>query len=732
MEEEKDKASPTEEETKVVDDLTALLRSGRLYPIEHRNVQESAAKALRAVTSALALGPRVVVGIKEGNVLVNGKLYVGAKATVADLQKMLDSRQVFTITIERDVSRNDMLALARAFAGGPKTAKEGISALTHISFNKTRFKVIDEEEEKLEKMLGGLTGRATSRMRGFGGGTRTGVTRTFEGGGVAIGDLLELVGRDPTTFLKSLVASAGQGLDPSAATPEALRGASMGKLEQVAAEYLADPTHDLSEFEGFLDGALEQMPAGARAKVFKPGASARDLVRSFSAATRGKLLMKQLTSVATAAEMRRSLDALSTEDGDVVRLAEKITQELRASGEEPRVAMEKMSRLFSAMRHGLDIKDLTAGIVVIADPDTEFGQSLSDALNRVGYRSYYNATGSDAWEAVREHNPDVVVLEVKLRGIHGLEFIQQLKREGAKRGVVVCTELSEFEHDFEIETYPNHAFIQKPVEVEVVVEAVRQVTPKRPGGGSVVSSRDLEQARKIQQNLLPKELPKLSLDVAHECKFAQEVGGDYYDFIPLGSGYVGVAVGDVMGKGVPASLAMVSVRSTLRLIAHGKLSPKETLTRLNELVSPDLPRGMFITFLYLVVPQEGGTIRYASAGHNPLIHYQRARGRCSRTRTKGLAINLSKGKVFGAKLEETTLDLAPGDVACLYTDGVSEQMNDRREQFGEERMEKAIRRAAGASAAQILGSIHANVELFKGTAPQHDDSTLIILKRPLG
>ncbi len=732
MGEEKDKVAPTEEEAQLVEDVVVLLRSARLYPIEHRHVQESARKALDSVTRALALDPRAVVGIKEGNVLVNGKLYAGAKATIADLQKMLDARQVFSITMERGIERDEIISLAKTFAGGPKTAKDGVSDLPHVSFNKTRFKVVDDEEEELEKALGGLARRPTSRMRGFGGGTRTGVARGPADGAVAFGGLLELVGKDPARFLKSLVESAGKGLDPSAATPEGLRGASVEKLQDVASAYLADPAHDLTDFEGFLEGALRQLPSGARGKVFESGASARDVLHSFSEQARAGLLMKELAStVATAAQVRRSLDALATEDGEVVRLAERMVQQMRSSGEAPQEAMGKMSRLFSAMKHGLDIRDVTAGIVVIADPDSDFGQSLADALGNAGYHAYYNATGSQAWEAVREHNPDVVVLEVKLSGIHGLTFIQQLKREGAKRGVVVCTSLSGFEHEFEVETYPHHAFVQKPVEPEVVVDAVRQVTPKR-AGVSAVSSRDLEQARKIQQNLLPKELPALSLDVAAKCNFAQEVGGDYYDFIPLGSGYTGITIGDVSGKGVPAAMAMVSVRSTLRLIAPGNLSPKDTLTHLNSLVVPDLPRGMFVSLFYAVVSQEGGAMKFSCAGHNPVIHYQRAKGKCVHIKPNGMAIGLTKRDVFGKKLAEASFELAPGDVACLYTDGVNEQMNERRQQFGEERMERVIRRAAGASSEQILGSMNAAVELFKASAPQHDDSTLIILKQPMG
>ena len=124
-------------------------------------------------------------------------------------------------------------------------------------------------------------------------------------------------------------------------------------------------------------------------------------------------------------------------------------------------------------------------------------------------------------------------------------------------------------------------------------------------------------------------------------------------------------------------------------------------------------------------------MRLACAGHNPLIHYQRSKGKCLDVKPNGMAIGLTKSKLFVDKLEEVEFDPAPGDVACLYPDGVSEQMNERRDQFGEERMERVIRRSAGATAQEILGSIYAAVELFKGNAPQHDDSTLIILKRPI-
>src|ERR671910_814304 len=210
--------------------------------------------------------------------------------------------------------------------------------------------------------------------------------------------------------------------------------------------------------------------------------------------------------------------------------------------------------------------------------------------------------------------------------------------------------------------------------------------------------QELEVAKLIQQNFLPKELPDLpGWQVSAYYRPAREVGGDFYDVIPLPDGRVAFVVGDVTDKGVPAALVMSATRSVLRASAQRLIEPGLVLERVNEHLCPDMPEKMFVTCLYGVLNPESGHLRFANAGHD-LPYVKTAEG-IVELRARGMPLGLMPGMPYEEK--ETTLQ--PGDSVLLHSDGVVEAHDAHRDMFGFPRLKETM--AGGPGRQELLDRV---------------------------
>lgn len=235
--------------------------------------------------------------------------------------------------------------------------------------------------------------------------------------------------------------------------------------------------------------------------------------------------------------------------------------------------------------------------------------------------------------------------------------------------------------------------------------------------------QELNLARRIQRELLPREVPQpegWSFEVFYEP--AREVGGDFYDFYDLGNGRVGVAVGDVTDKGMPAALVMASCRTVLRGIALGDpgLAPGEVLRRANELLVGDIPSGMFITCLYGWLDTDTGSFRFSNAGHNPPV--RKTLEGASEVRARGMPLGLLSGMEYEGA--ETVLE--HGQSLVLTSDGITEARNGDRVMFGFDGVRDAV---ASAPTGGALQTLLMSQQGFTGPIEQEDDITLISLNR---
>jgi sigma-B regulation protein RsbU (phosphoserine phosphatase) len=241
-------------------------------------------------------------------------------------------------------------------------------------------------------------------------------------------------------------------------------------------------------------------------------------------------------------------------------------------------------------------------------------------------------------------------------------------------------------------------------------------------------NREIEIAREVQQRLFPQNLPPMpGLDYWGACRPAQGVGGDYYDFVPLAGGSIGIAVGDVSGKGIAAALLMASLQASLRgqALQHGG-DLTRVMANVNRLVYDATPPNRYATFFYAQYEPDAHRLIYVNAGHNPPVILRRLDGEIHviRLETGGPVIGLFRE----APYQQGSLKLEPGDILVGFTDGISEAMNSQDEEWGEERLLPALQLYADQSAAEIIPSVMAAADIFVDGAPQHDDMTLVVMK----
>ena len=246
--------------------------------------------------------------------------------------------------------------------------------------------------------------------------------------------------------------------------------------------------------------------------------------------------------------------------------------------------------------------------------------------------------------------------------------------------------------------------------------------------------KEMQVAQEIQHALLPRKFPDVDgYDIATIYRAAKDVGGDYFDFVRIDEHTMGVIVADVSGKGVPGSLVMTMIRTALRLESMGNLSPTDILSRVNKFVADDVKKGMFITIFFITLDSKNRTISYTSAGHNPMILYRKDSDSCYFLNTRGmpLGISLPDGVTFEDSLLADRVRLKKDDMLIVYTDGITEAMNNAGDQYGNDRLIEFIRENSELAPEEFSTRLDSDINKFTAGAPQNDDITLVVIKEKI-
>ena len=335
---------------------------------------------------------------------------------------------------------------------------------------------------------------------------------------------------------------------------------------------------------------------------------------------------------------------------------------------------------------------------------------------------------------------DIILSDINMPEMDGLTLLAKVNE--LKNPAMKCIMVSAYGEMDNIRSAMNKGafdFATKPIDlddlsrtIEKAIEQVRYIRESQQEHNQLESIKnDLAIAGEIQQTILPRSFPPFPeltevVDIYASMTPAKDVGGDFYDFFQIDDERIGLVIADVSGKGVPASLFMAVSRTLLRATALRGVSSAECLTYANKLLCKESLDSMFVTVFYGIYHYKTGMMDYTNAGHNP--PYLLRGGRT--VECLPVASNFVVGVFDDIEFESNTLTFGIGDTLLLYTDGVTEAFNDKREQFSESNLQDILASMhESSSAKEVVTSVLQSVKTFSGDYPQSDDITLLSLQR---
>ncbi len=375
-------------------------------------------------------------------------------------------------------------------------------------------------------------------------------------------------------------------------------------------------------------------------------------------------------------------------------------------------------------------------LVVDDEPDLEplMLQRMRRAIRAGRYAFVFASNGVEALERLNEDEDiDMVLSDINMPQMDGLTLLEQIPKVDPNIRSVIISAYGDMKN---IRTAMNRGafdFVTKPIDfkdLQVTIDrTVRHMVEWREALESrdqlIAIQNELDVASKMQQSILPTRFPESpTYQVSGSMEPARNVGGDFFDIIPLEDGRIGLAIADVSDKGVPAALFMMSSRTLLRGAAIGSPDPGEVLGEVNHLLYENNEAAMFVTVFYAVFDPASGEFLYANGGHNSPLIVNADGNSTLLPLTGGIAL----GMIPDIQYQHNTVTLAPGDTVVLYTDGVTEAMNDKQEEFGVERLHEVFVAAPQGDAREANLAVFQAVKAFVGDTPQSDDITCLALR----
>jgi sigma-B regulation protein RsbU (phosphoserine phosphatase) len=384
--------------------------------------------------------------------------------------------------------------------------------------------------------------------------------------------------------------------------------------------------------------------------------------------------------------------------------------------------------------------------ILIADDQPDVLEALRLLLKGHGYATEAVASPAALLESLERREFDLILMDLNYArdttsGREGLDLLAQLNALESAPPIVVMTGWASVGLAVEAMQYGVGDFVEKPwvnarlleiLEKQMARGRVRRESRRRAIVESKAQTeiehqlrqqeREISEARTIQEGFLPKDIPQLAgYEIAGTWQPARTVGGDYFDFLAFGGEMLGLCIGDVAGKGMPAAMLMSNLQAGVRGMASPELAPEILCERLNSLVCRNIANDRFITFFYAQLDGGARRLRYVNAGHNAPIVFHRD-GTYDRLQEGGGVLGVFQLQTFAAG----TKDLQAGDRVVLFTDGVTEASDAENEEYGEARLLRLLEDNQGASAVELQRKILTSAgEFCRGQ--WHDDATLMVI-----
>jgi len=378
-------------------------------------------------------------------------------------------------------------------------------------------------------------------------------------------------------------------------------------------------------------------------------------------------------------------------------------------------------------------------LVVDDEPDLELliRQKFRQKISASEYEFLFAGNGVQALEQLDAHPEiELVLTDLNMPEMDGFALLGELAGLDRVLKSVVISAYGDLDNVRVAMNRGAFDFITKPInfeDLEITIaktlEEVRRLREGLEATQSLAAMRqEIEVAARIQQAILPKQVPAFpshpEIDLFATMLPAHQVGGDFYDFFLIDEQRAGFVIGDVAGKGVPASLLMAVSRSLLKATALTGKKPGQCLTHVNRLLCADDMSDVFVTLFYSVLDLGSGALAYSNAGHNLPFHMVPGATPEPIENQGGLVLGVEQDTEYHSR----TLHLKPGSVLFLYTDGVTEAMNSEKELYGEERLLQQLQADGESSMQALTEHIVEGVREFVQDHPQHDDITMLSVR----
>ena len=357
------------------------------------------------------------------------------------------------------------------------------------------------------------------------------------------------------------------------------------------------------------------------------------------------------------------------------------------------------------------------------------------------YEFHFAHNGLEALTMLlKEKDFDIILSDINMPEMDGLSLLTKINE--MQRPSMKCIMVSAYGDMGNIRQAMNNGafdFATKPIDlddlsvtIEKAIEQINFIKAMQQEHMQLESIKsDLAVASEIQQAILPRIFPPFpenaqEIDIAASMNAAKDVGGDFYDFFRIDDDHISFVIADVSGKGVPAAIFMAVSRTLIRATGIRGVTPSECITYCNSLLVEESVNCMFVTAFYGIYNLRTGEVTYTNAGHNP-PYVVKADGSIHRL---PITKNVLVGFVEEFQYTEDTVQLEHGDTLLLYTDGVTEAINSKCEEYGSERLKAVLARHAQSGCQEMIDAVKADVKAFAGEEEQSDDITLLAIKRP--
>lgn len=381
-----------------------------------------------------------------------------------------------------------------------------------------------------------------------------------------------------------------------------------------------------------------------------------------------------------------------------------------------------------------NIQAVHESILIVDDTPANL-RLLSQMLSEQGYGVRAVTSGARALASVQAAPPDLILLDIKMPGMNGYNVCTHLKADPNTRHIpiIFISALDEIQDKVQAFAVGGVDYITKPFQFEEVLArvethlALRRLQEQLRDANRILQ-RELALAGKVQASFLPSELPvPAGWQITAALKPASQTSGDFYDAIPLPEGRLGLLVADVVDKGVGAALFMALSWILIRTYAmEHPTQPELVLSTVNHRVLAETQTDQFVTVFYGILDPAAGTLTYCNAGHPPPYLFGPRHGAAARPLNR---TGMPLGAIETATWEQATVQIDPGDVLVLYSDGITDAENSQRVSFGHARLKATVRASLGRSAQEIQNALLTEIEQFASEALQVDDVALMVVVR---